>query len=260
MARRQRKTYLMRWNPNISTYTREDFEQDMKSFVKKGSAPNDMNWTVYEDKDVKPGDLFFLAQVGCEMNGIVWGGIIDDEPYEMQMDDGTRLPRRFVDTVVQFMQRIEKKRILTKDTLCKSVPEIDWEKGHSGVLLSAETSERLALAVGNELLHAKGDADLVFDSFDEQRGVICDMVGYLCPTLKRRLIEENRVNEEVRKDLKKKKKIAITDLSVEYSEKDVRPDARLEDILYVTYVGIELITKGEPKDPIDLSSGNLIVT
>jgi len=241
MARRQRKAYLLRWNPNISTYTRTRFENDMSTYFKKGTEPKDMNWNVYEYQKVRPRDFYFTAQVGCEVNGIVWGGLVKGELYDMIDDNGKLISpnHRWIDLEYIFMQRIEKKLLLTADKLSKIVPKIDWEKGHSGILLTPGTAEKLALAIGNELLHAEDDENLVFDSFCGKEDVISSSVGYLCPKLKKSLLEKNRVDEEVKKDLKKGEKIAITDLSVRYDVKDVKPDTKLEDILYVTKIGLD---------------------
>lgn len=241
MARRQRKAYLLRWNPNISIYTRDRFEEDMKNFVAYGTGPEDMNWNIYDYKDVQAGDLFFMAQVGCEVNGIVWGGYITDVPYKMYDDNGIQMGAYWVDVEYLFMQRIEKKHLLTSDRLSKIAPEIDWTKGHSGILLSEDAAEKLALAIGNELLHADEDENLVFHYFEERSGSIVTFISYLCPKLKQQLIDNNQINNDVQKDKENGTMKSITDLSVNYDTNAVLPDAKLEDILYVEHIIFEAI-------------------
>lgn len=121
--------------------------------METGSEPEDMNWTIREHSQVESGDIYFMAQVGCDVNGIVWADYLEDEPYEMMDSKGKLIPRTFIDIVYLFMQRIEKKMILTADRLEEVVPQIDWDKGSSGILLSPETDEKLALEVANQLLH-----------------------------------------------------------------------------------------------------------
>lgn len=227
---RQRKAYLLRWNPNISPYSRERYEEDFTHYVETGSDPEDMNWTIREHSQVESGDIYFMAQVGCDVNGIVWAGYLEDEPYDMMDRKGRLVPHKFIDITYFFMQRIEKKMILTADRLKEVVPEIDWNKGSSGILLSPETAEKLALEVANQLLHATEDANLKFAEYEEKKGVIEDIVGYLCPQFKTRLYESKRMEEQYAEKISEGATFEVAETTIRYNSEHVNDTSSIEDI------------------------------
>ncbi len=229
-TKRQRKAYLLRWNPNISPYSRERYEEDFTHYLKTGHEPEDMNWTIYEHSEVKSGDIYFMAQVGCKVNGIVWAGFLEDEPYDMEDYKGRKLPRKFIDITYFFMQNIENKMILTANRLKEVVPEIDWDKGPSGILLSPEVAEKLAMEVANQLLHAEEDENLKFAEYEEKQGIIEDIVGYLCPRFKQRLYESNRIDKQYQEMLKDENAFNVTDATIKYDEQKATTNTSIEDI------------------------------
>lgn len=143
---------------------------------------------------------------------------------------GRLIPRKFIDITYLFMQRIEKKMILTADRLKEVVPEIDWDKGSSGILLSPDTAEKLALEVANQLLHAKEDADLNFAAYEEKKGVIEDIVGYLCPQFKTRLYENKRMDEQYAKDISEGGTFEVSETTIRYDSEYVTDTSSIEGI------------------------------
>ncbi|EGN57434.1 hypothetical protein PRBRB14_22050 [Hallella multisaccharivorax DSM 17128] len=230
MARRQRRAFLMRWNPRISSYTQERFDKDFPS----GEACDD--WSIWDYQKSHSGDLYFMAKVGSKVNGIVWGGYLNGRPYQLQ-DIATDqiLPGRFIKLTYQFIQDIDKQRAFTSDELSEVLPNIDWDHGHSGVQLSIEDSEKLALYLGNMMLHMKEDKYITYDSYEEKHYVICDMITYLCPQLKERLLKEGKIADGY------KPAKEITDIGVNYIENAVKENTCLEDILFLTNINGELI-------------------
>lgn len=81
---RQRKVYVLRWNPRISSFNRDGFEHYFAQY--KGLIPNDsddeLDWTVWDWKSVEHRDLYVMMQVGQKLNGIVWGGFLGGYPYQ----------------------------------------------------------------------------------------------------------------------------------------------------------------------------------
>lgn len=114
---RQRRVYLMRWNPSISGFTRNDFEDYFNYY--KGKIEKientDIVWTIWDWKDVMHRDLFVMMQVGQEQNGIVWGGFLNGAPYQYKDENGKLTRSRFIECTVMYMQRIEKTNLLTAD-------------------------------------------------------------------------------------------------------------------------------------------------
>ena len=204
IAPRQRKVYVLRWNPSISGFTRDGFEDYFAQY--KGTKPfdvdNKLDWTVWDWKSVEHRDLYVMMQVGQKVNGIVWGGFLGGYPYQYKREDGTLTKRKFFQTVVEYMHRIEKTGLMTSDRLIEAVPEVDWLHGHSGELLSVENAEKLGLFLVNELKDVEENDDIYFDSYNQKQYVIGDILTFMCPQLKKRLL-----------DLGKNKDPKITDIN-----------------------------------------------
>lgn len=187
---RQRKVYVLRWNPRISSFDREGFEHYFAQY--KGIIPNDHNdkldWTVWDWKSVEHRDLYVMMQVGQKVNGIVWGGFLGGFPYQYEKEDGSLTRSRFFQTDVEYMHRIEKTGLMTVDRLIQAVPEVDWLHGHSGELLSVENAEKLGLFIVNELKDVEENDDVYFDTYNQKRYVLADILTFMCPELKKRLI------------------------------------------------------------------------
>ena len=203
IAPRQRKVYVLRWNPSISSFKREGFEHYFAQY--KGRIPfdreNKLDWTVWDWKSVEHRDLFVMMQVGQEVNGIVWGGFLGGYPYQYKREDGSLTKSIFFKTIVEYMHRIEKTGLMTADRLIQAVPEVDWLHGHSGELISVESAEKLGLFMVNELKDAVENDDLYFDSYNQKRYVIGDILTFMCPELKKRLLATGKTNSPHIKDI-----------------------------------------------------------
>lgn len=57
------KGYILRWNPNISSWTYDRHIELMKE-LEEDSV--EMNWSIYDFEDLEEGDFFILQQVGTE--------------------------------------------------------------------------------------------------------------------------------------------------------------------------------------------------
>lgn len=196
---RQRRVHILRWNPTISGFTRAGFENYFSQY--KGIIPrnNDdpLDWTVWDWQDVNHRDLFVMVQVEQEINGIVWGGFLGGFPYQYKRPDGKLTKNRFFETDVMYMHRIEKTNILTADRLCSAIPEVDWLHGHSGQLLSIESAEKLGLFLVDELRKVEESEDIYFDDYEQKLYVLSDILTYMCPELKKRLLAAGK-NESPR--------------------------------------------------------------
>lgn len=192
LSPRQRNVFLMRWNPSVSSFTRKDFEDYFNYYKGKKESIEDQDivWSVWDWKRVMHRDLFVMMQVGQEINGIVWGGFLDGAPFQYQDEKGVLTRSRFVDCTVMYMHRIEKTNILSAERLMREIPEVDWLHGHSGELLSVENAEKLGLLLVDELrkVKEKNNDDFYFDSFNKKRYVIADILTFMCPELKKRLL------------------------------------------------------------------------
>lgn len=72
------KSYLMRWNPSISSFTEKDFEECVENMV---HGMFRMNWSIREWEEARRGDLFFMMRTGDDKAGIVFTGQFISDPY-----------------------------------------------------------------------------------------------------------------------------------------------------------------------------------
>ena len=198
IAPRQRRVFVLRWNPTISGFTREDFENYFAQYKGEKDLDHDnkLDWNVYDWKSVMHRDLYVMVQVGQKVNGIVWGGFFGFFPYQYKKTDGTLTASHFFETDVQYMHRIENTGILTADRLQKAVPEVDWLHGHSGEILSIESAEKLGLFLVDELKRVETNKDIYFDDFNEKKYVLADILTFMCPELKKRLKAAGRIDNK----------------------------------------------------------------
>lgn len=136
---RHAKTYLLRWNPAISSFKLETYRQATIE------CPDGFgfDWSVYEWEDAHKGDRYFMLRTGDENAGIVFRGIFTSDPYEDKDWAGQGKQRHYMKMDCYDCVPADQKPPIDIELLEKEIPEIDWSKGHSGELLSEETAEKL---------------------------------------------------------------------------------------------------------------------
>ena len=90
------RTYLMRWNPSISSFTEKDYEVSIENMVYDMFR---MNWSIYEWEEARRGDLFYMMRVGDDKAGIVFNGQFISDPYPGDDWAGSNRRRMYVDLV-----------------------------------------------------------------------------------------------------------------------------------------------------------------
>lgn len=132
-------TYILFWNPAISSYTMERFQND---FVNEDFVSN---WSINEYERLRHGDTFYLVRCGDGRTGIVASGIFDSNCYIS--DDWSpkrRVPIFYADldawTVVNPESDIE---LLTPEKLTEAISDFNWFGGHSGRRLTDEQAKKL---------------------------------------------------------------------------------------------------------------------
>lgn len=134
------KSYLMRWNPSISSFTERDFEECVENMV---HGMFRMNWSIYEWEEARRGDLFFMMRVGDDKAGIVFTGQFISDPYPGEDWAGSTKRRMYVDMIVT--NSVEPGAIprVSLEKLQESIPEYEWAKGHSGALMPEDIVTKL---------------------------------------------------------------------------------------------------------------------
>lgn len=134
------KTYLMRWNPAISSFTEKDYE---KCVGNRMHGMFRMNWSIREWEEARRGDFFYMLRTGDEKAGIVFSGQFTSDPYPGDDWAGSSKRRMYVDMICMNPVEPGTKPSLSLERLQKEIPSSDWTKGHSGILLSDNMAKRL---------------------------------------------------------------------------------------------------------------------
>ena len=129
----------MRWNPTISSFTEMDFEACVENRV---HGMFRMDWSIYEWQEARRGDFFYMLRTGDDKAGIVFSGQFLSDPYPADDWAGSTKRRMYVDMVCYDAESGSAPHILL-EKLQASIPAIDWQKGHSGELLSEEIATQL---------------------------------------------------------------------------------------------------------------------
>lgn len=137
---RRPNTYLLRWNPKISSYTLDNYRYDVK-YNPEGFASD---WSVYDWKDAQEGDLYYMLRTGDDKAGIVYRGVFTSDPYEGDdWANETGKLRHYVDIDCYDCISADEQSPITIELLEQVIPEVNWRYGHSGELLSDEVAEKL---------------------------------------------------------------------------------------------------------------------
>ena len=133
------KTYLLRWNPTISSFRLEDY-RDATTQCPNGFG---FNWSVYEWEEAHQGDRFYMLRTGDEHAGLVFRGVFTSDPYPGDDWAGRGKQRYYMEMGCYDCVSPDQKPPVDIDALEKALPNIDWRRGHSGQLLSQEDVEKL---------------------------------------------------------------------------------------------------------------------
>lgn len=137
-------TFLLRWNPAISSYTMKRLDEDIEEWA-EGFWSDDFDWNVYEWERAKEGDKFFLVRVGEGNTGIFAAGRFTSNPYEGEDWSGKGRKTYYMRMEFEAVFHPERTDIIPTEALERELPNIDWQKGHSGEMVDSETADRLEL-------------------------------------------------------------------------------------------------------------------
>lgn len=145
--------YILRWNPNISSYKTED-HQDLVSHIKNNEQPTDFNWSIREYENLAKDDMFIVQQVGTDNDGIAMIGKFKDSCYESDSwrKDGTKL--HYADMWIMDAFDCDKENPLPAKRYEKLFPEIKWHGGHSGVVVEEDLDDKLINEIEKDMIKA----------------------------------------------------------------------------------------------------------
>lgn len=158
----KQKTFVLMWNPAISSVTMEDHNESIPNIMTEH-----FNWSVYEYQEAKKGDRFVMVRCGEGKTGIVMSGIFDSNPYQGGDWSGKGRTVFYMDLEPNFIANPEKASIITTDELRQAIPTFDWSGGHSGRLLNEEQAKRLEAMLAKYLTQFANHVDgKVVNGFD----------------------------------------------------------------------------------------------
>lgn len=213
------KLYILRWNPDISSWT-----YDRHEYLLQNILDNDfdgMNWSIYDFENLEEGDYWILQQVGTDKDGIAGFGTFVSEPYtsaSWRKKDGTNL--FYADLYFDCIIDCRKTNFLSAAELEKEFTEIEWHKGHSGVLIEdAALVEKLILTIVKKVCPIrKPDTQIAYEC-EGNNQIIEDLGDYirdLCPVFKKRVIESKKLTY---RDFKEGEVVEDSFVDFEFDEK-----------------------------------------
>lgn len=131
------KTFILFWNPGISSYTIERLREDLDE------EQHVSNWSVWEHKKAHKGDRFFMVRCGEGKTGICMSGFFSSEPYQDEDWSGKGREVYYMDLMADIVIDPDILPILSAEILSQKIPSFDWSGGHSGRLLPAKDAKKL---------------------------------------------------------------------------------------------------------------------
>lgn len=148
-------TYVMRWNPDISSYSMDDFEDEMDCIMDEGRT---ITWSIWDYRDVKIGDRFFLLKVGSGTTGIVMEGTIVSLPYRGEDWSGRGREVYYVRMKPNCIIHPDRTdHLITTEALSRHITTVNWNEGHSGEKLERKEAKMLSALWEDHLLHTDMD-------------------------------------------------------------------------------------------------------
>ena len=188
----QHNTFLLKWNPAISSYTMERLDNDMEEWS-VGYWDNDFDWSVYEWQKAHKGDRFFMARVGEGNTGIFAAGRFTSEPFKDEDWSGKGREIYYMKMEFEAVFHPERTAIISTEELERELPHLDWRKGHSGQILDKEDTVKLELlwrdfvgqnkaiflprAVKNDYYDSRSDIDRAIELASKAHAADYDLDG-----------------------------------------------------------------------------------
>lgn len=131
-------TFLLRWNPEISSCKEDDWIQMCKQYPYATT-----NWSIHDFQLADKYNYFYMMRVDSKHPGIVMKGQFQSLPYSGKDWAGTSKPRHYCDLGISIIVDANTEPYITLEQLQEAIPDFDWVHGHSGEKLSDEVSLKL---------------------------------------------------------------------------------------------------------------------
>ncbi len=129
--------FILRWNPNISSFKQESFDHVRKMLAATGDA-GQFDWSIYDWQKTRKGDIFIMQKVGTDTDCIAMCGKFLTECFADEDWNPDRNKKKVHYAYLEIDAMFEYDDRLSASTLEQQFSSIDWHGGHSGVLISSE--------------------------------------------------------------------------------------------------------------------------
>ena len=156
-------TFLLYWNPFFFSYKLDRFLEEfnfpqgdnaLTSLDEWDRSPAFFNWSVLEHEKAHEGDRFIFIRVGYEKpTGMVGVGHFTSEPYVDRDWSGQDRKVYYMDMDWESVVNPASDKILKTEVLSEAIPEVDWTRGKSGVLVAPEVAEKILAHWHDHLLN-----------------------------------------------------------------------------------------------------------
>lgn len=189
----QHNTFLLRWNPAISSYTMSRLDDDMQAWANNWWEDNEFDWSVHEWQKARIGDRFFMVRVGDGNTGIFAAGRFTSNPVKGDDWSGKGRDIYYMNIEFEAVFHPERTEIITTEELESELPHISWRTGHSGECVDSETADKIELmwrdhigrnksiylprAVKNEEYDSRSDIDKAIEIASKAHAADYDLDG-----------------------------------------------------------------------------------
>lgn len=144
-ANLQPKSVILKWNPSFSSFPMSGYIELIQDFTLMNGYQrfDSMNWSVWDYDKINVGDRVCWVKVGYGQIGIVSSGTVTSEPYRSEDWSGKGRITYYVDFIPDVLLNPDTVPILTCQELQSAIPDFDWAKGHSGLVLNDEQARKL---------------------------------------------------------------------------------------------------------------------
>lgn len=134
-------TVILKWNPSFSSYPMFGYLQELRALT--NDEETDFNWSVWDHEKIDIGDKLYWVKLGYGQTGIVASGRVTSKPYLGKDWSGKDRETYYVDFELDIMINPDTLPILTNEELSREIPDFDWAKGHSGLVLNEQQAKKL---------------------------------------------------------------------------------------------------------------------
>lgn len=155
-------TVIFKWNPAFSSYPMIGYLDELYNLINKDV--HNFNWSVWNHDKIHSGDRYYWVKLGYGQTGIVSSGTITTDPYQGEDWSGKGRETYYVDYEPDVMINPDTLPILTSQELTREIPDFDWYKGHSGIVLNEQQAANLEILWHNFIKRNEGFWQKAIDS------------------------------------------------------------------------------------------------